>query len=296
MPRWNNMVIIHTVVDHIEGDFDTLRIFLKSPASDPRQKIELIGINFPFKAIDERWSTLYNLELNQSAFEPSRRQARANIILNIEFERRNPYRISDATHLSELPEIWENKKDVSEYLDSHDFVETEADEIRQLAHTIADEDFGFWTAVRSIANWVNTYIAYSYDLQHKKYRGALETLVSRRGTCSDFVHLFLALARNLNIPSRAMVGLQKHRRSWKMHSWAEVYDPQIGWAPLDLVSQPVNMTLGSGYIGISAGYNCAVRFYAYYSNKEELDSNVRLELKQYYIIKNRPVEIEFFDG
>jgi len=296
MPRWNNMVIIHTVVDHIEGDFDSLRVFLKSPASDARQKIDLIGINYPFKVTHERWSTLYNLELKRNDFDPRRKQTRANIILNIDFERRNPYRISDATRLSELPGIWENTPEVSDYLGPHDYVETDADEIRQVAHTIVDEDFGFWTAVRAIANWVTTYVAYSYNLQHTKYRGALETLRSRRGTCSDFVHLFLALARNKNIPARAMVGLQRHRRTWIMHSWAEVYDPQIGWAPIDLVSQPVNMTLGNGYIGISAGHNCATRFYAYYSDKEEPDSSVRLRLKQYYIIKNRPVEIEFFEG
>ncbi|NHI89321.1 MAG: transglutaminase domain-containing protein [Candidatus Thorarchaeota archaeon] len=289
------MVIIHTMLNHVDGDFDTLRVFLKCPSSDPRQKIELIGINHPFKVTHERWSTLYNLEINHQAFDPRTKQASANIILNIDFERRNPYRISDATSIADLPEILKEIPDIADYLESHDYIETGADEISQLASEIVNEDQSFWSAVRAIAQWVNTYIVYSYDLQDKNYRGALETLRSRRGTCSDFVHLFLALARNNNIPSRAMVGLQRHRRSWKMHSWAEVYDPQIGWAPIDVVSQPVNLTLDSGYIGISAGYNCAVRLFAYYDSQRETNSSVKLKLKQYYVIRNQPIEIEFFE-
>lgn len=290
------MVIIHTLIDHLDSEFDTLRLFIKSPATDPRQKVELIGVNHPFKVTHERWSTLYNLELTRNAFNPHTRQAHANIILNIDFERRNPYRISDSSTISDLDAIWEENPEVKDYLEPHDYVQSDAEEIRNLANSIVDDDQGFWSAVRAIAQWVTTYIAYSYDLQHTKYRGALETLKSRRGTCSDFVHLFLALTRSKNIPSRAIVGLQQHRRSWKMHSWAEVYDPQIGWAPLDLVAQPVNLTLGNSYIGISAGYNCEVRFYAYYSSDmDESNAKVNLKLKQHYFIRNQPIEIEFYD-
>lgn len=287
------MVYIHTIIDHIDGDFDLLRVFIKSPRSDPRQKVEFIGTNYRFKENHERWSNIYDLELTKDAFVQN--QARVNIILNIDFEKRNPYRVSNETPISDLPSIWDEVPDVKDYLDSHDFVEITSEEIQEKAMELGEGNPGFWTTVRTIAQWINTYIAYSYDLRHKEYRGALETLRSRRGTCSDFVHLFLALARNLNIPCRAMVGLHRVGRSWEAHSWAEVYDPEYEWTPLDVVSQPTNLTLGSDYIGISAGYNCAVRFYAYYRAEEE-SLPVKLEFKQYYVIGNRTVEIEFFDS
>ncbi len=295
IPKWNNLVTIHTIIDHLEGDFDLMRIFLKAPIIDPRQKIEFIGTNHRFKVNHERWSTIYDLELTKESFQPPRNQARANIILNIEYERRNPYRVSNETLLSDLPSIWDENSEVKEYLETHDFVEKDSKEIQKKAMEFAEGNPGFWTTVRNIANWINTYIAYSYNLQKKEYRGALETLKSRRGTCSDFVHLFLALTRNLNIPSRAMIGLHRVRRSWEAHSWAEVFDPQYGWTPLDVVAQPTKMVLGRDYIGISAGYNCAVRFYAYYNSKEESGPPVKLEFKQYYIIGRNTIEIEFFD-
>jgi transglutaminase-like putative cysteine protease len=287
------MVYIHTIVDHIEGDFENLRIFLKSPRSDLRQKVEFIGANHRFKENQERWSNIYDFELTKESFD-SRNQARVNIILNIDFSGRNPYRVSNDTPVSNLPLIWDDVSDVKDYLEAHDFVEVQAKEIQEKAKEFREGNPGFWPVVRKIANWINTYVVYAYDLRQKEYRGALETLRSRRGTCSDFVHLFLALARNLNIPARAMVGLHRVGRKWETHSWAEVYDPEYEWTPIDLVSQPVNLTLGSNYIGISAGYNCAVRFYAFYKSEKE-SPPVNLKFRQYYIIGNRSVEIEFFD-
>ena len=293
LPQWKNMVYIHTIIDHIDGDFDTLRVFLKSPRSDLRQHVEFIGTNHRFKENVERWSNIYDLELPKDAFN-SRNQARANIILNVDFNRRNPYRVSNETPISNLQAIWDEVPDVKDYLEAHDFVEMQSEEIQEKAKELGEGNPGFWPAVRRIANWINTYVVYAYNLRQKEYRGALETLRSRRGTCSDFVHLFLAIARNMNIPARAMVGLQKVGRNWETHSWAEVYDPEYEWTPLDLVRQPVNLTFGNDYIGISAGYNCAVRFYAYY-NSEKGSPPVNLRFKQYYVIGNRPVEIEFFD-
>ena len=293
LPRWNNIVYIHTIIDHIEGNFDKLRVFLKSPQSDPRQKIEFIGTNHRFKENHERWSNIFDFELTKASFDEND-QARVNIILNLDFERKNPYIVHNETPLSNLPAIWDDVPDVQEYLEAHEFVEVDADEIQDKAREFRTDDPGFWSTVRKVANWVNTYIVYSYNLQQMKYRGALETLRSRKGTCSDFVHLFLALARNLQIPARAMVGLQRVGPTWKPHSWAEVYDPEYEWTPIDLVTQPVNLTLGSGYLGISAGYNCAVRFYAYYNDGKDSPS-VDLSFKQYYVIGNRNVEIEFYD-
>ncbi|MHA2142065.1 MAG: transglutaminase-like domain-containing protein [Candidatus Thorarchaeota archaeon] len=298
LPQWRNIAISHTSVKWSSGNFENLRLFLKSPPSDLRQKVEFIGTNFPFKINKERWSTIFDVGIPRESFDASDNQVRVNIAMNIDFAKKNPYRRCQGYKLSELDDVWAETPSLEpEYLGTSEFVETESDEIRKRADSIVDRTQDFWKAVRTIADWVNTYIVYSFELQDLNYRGALETLRTRQGTCSDFVHLFLALARALRIPSRAIIGLQwqPRRRTWTTHSWAEVFDPQYGWTPMDLVAQPVNLNLGPNYIRISASYNCAVRFYAYYTTPESETDRPRFKINQHYLFGNQSVQIRFFD-
>jgi hypothetical protein len=62
---------------------------------------------------------------------------------------------------------------------------------------------------------------------------------SKRGNCTDFHSLFIAMARSQGIPARFEIGfpLPADKTSSEIagyHCWAEFFDPQNGWIPVDI--------------------------------------------------------------
>jgi transglutaminase-like putative cysteine protease len=62
---------------------------------------------------------------------------------------------------------------------------------------------------------------------------------AKKGNCTDFHSLFIAMTRSQGIPSRFEIGfpLPTDRHSSDIagyHCWAEFFDPQIGWIPVDI--------------------------------------------------------------
>jgi transglutaminase-like putative cysteine protease len=62
---------------------------------------------------------------------------------------------------------------------------------------------------------------------------------SKRGNCTDFHSLFIAMARSQGIPSRFEIGfpLPADKTSADIagyHCWAEFFDPAHGWMPVDI--------------------------------------------------------------
>ena len=62
---------------------------------------------------------------------------------------------------------------------------------------------------------------------------------AKKGNCTDFHSLFIAMARSQGIPARFEIGFQlppdKHQADIAgYHCWAEFFDPQNAWVPVDI--------------------------------------------------------------
>lgn len=62
---------------------------------------------------------------------------------------------------------------------------------------------------------------------------------AKKGNCTDFHSLFIAMARSQGIPARFEIGfpLPPDKQSSEIagyHCWAEFFDPQNGWIPVDI--------------------------------------------------------------
>src|ERR1700730_2733514 len=62
---------------------------------------------------------------------------------------------------------------------------------------------------------------------------------ARKGNCTDFHSLFIAMARSQGIPARFEIGFplppDKHAAEIAgYHCWAEFFEPQHGWIPVDI--------------------------------------------------------------
>lgn len=109
------------------------------------------------------------------------------------------------------------------YLMPDKYIESDSDEIKKLAQSLKGKTLNE-TAVRTF-RWVATNIKYegysSYD------RGALYALKEKKGDCSEFAYLFVALCRANGIPARVVGGYICSENAIlsadKYHNWAEVY-------------------------------------------------------------------------
>ncbi len=86
-----------------------------------------------------------------------------------------------------------------------------------------------------------------------------EVLVSRRGVCQDFTHLFLSCARQQGLPAAYVSGYlltkpppgqPRLRGADAMHAWASIFVPEVGWVDYD----PTNTCFaGAGHIVVARG-------------------------------------------
>ena len=88
-----------------------------------------------------------------------------------------------------------------------------------------------------------------------------EALTARAGVCQDFTHIFIALARQLGIPSRYVSGYLFPRTAGESrtadhatHAWAECYLPGLGWTGFDPTN---NEDAGDGHIRVAIGRDYA---------------------------------------
>jgi transglutaminase-like putative cysteine protease len=84
-----------------------------------------------------------------------------------------------------------------------------------------------------------------------------EALNARCGVCQDFTHIFIALARQVGIPSRYVSGYlfprtesENRTAAHATHAWAECYVPELGWCGFDPTN---NEDASEGHIRVAVG-------------------------------------------
>ncbi len=112
---------------------------------------------------------------------------------------------------------------LEQFLSPQKYIETEHPEIFHQAQELREDNPA--ETVHNIFRWVSNSIRYTGYLQNP--RGALYALRYRKGDCTEFMALFVALCRANGIPARGMSGYVCEKDSVlqpeKYHNWAEVY-------------------------------------------------------------------------
>ncbi|NYZ79612.1 transglutaminase domain-containing protein [Candidatus Micrarchaeota archaeon] len=109
--------------------------------------------------------------------------------------------------------------------------------IREMARNITANSSDDFERVSKLALWVNRQLTYDLSLAGES-KDAEWILQNRRGVCSEYSTLFVALARSIGIPARIVEGLayDDAKNEWTGHAWAEAY---IGtWVPVDPTWNP----------------------------------------------------------
>lgn len=215
------------------GTVDKIIIKLKYPHSDFQQKV-LFKDSTPDPSKKEFISRgshdLYTYELEPTTEE-------MEIITRFEIQitgKKAPI------SRSPFPIILE-KQNLKYYVQPTPLVESDAIEIQELAENLTALSKFLINSVSRIIRWITKYLRPDESFLEKR-QSALGTFHSKKGTCEDINHLFNAICRAVNIPARIAMGVSKSAAGWGRHVWSEVYDPQFGWFPVDVLYRPTQVS------------------------------------------------------
>lgn len=121
----------------------------------------------------------------------------------------------------------EDKRDMR-YLLPSEYVESDSEEIIQLANEITKNSNSDMKKTRAIHDWVCKNIAYDVEALNSgnvRIYGAIDTLSGKKAVCNGYANLTAALNRAVGIKTKIIHGQAKNENSGEYigHAWNEVY-------------------------------------------------------------------------
>lgn len=110
------------------------------------------------------------------------------------------------------------------------YIEKDHPQIQQIAKSLLGRDE--MATVKKVYSYVLENL--EYGSRSRKDLGALRAAQKKRGDCSEYADLFVALCRALDIPARVITGYAMRPDDVApKHHWVEVYLQEYGWVPFD---------------------------------------------------------------
>jgi Transglutaminase-like superfamily len=137
-----------------------------------------------------------------------------------------------------LAEVRLNEKERKEYLEPDKLVPVTGLPA-QLAVNVTQGKTTPLEKARAIYDYVFTTMRYDKTGTGWGHGDVLYACDAKKGNCTDFHSLFIAMARSQGIPARFEIGfpLPQDKHSAEIagyHCWAEFFEPEHGWIPVDI--------------------------------------------------------------
>jgi transglutaminase-like putative cysteine protease len=131
-----------------------------------------------------------------------------------------------------------DKKDTQLYLSADKLVPITGVPAELAAQVSAGKDSQLAKA-RAIYDYVFANMSYDKSGTGWGHGDVLYACNAKKGNCTDFHSLFIAMARSQGIPARFEIGFSvpSDKTSGEItgyHCWAEFFNPQNGWVPVDI--------------------------------------------------------------
>lgn len=171
---------------------------------------------------------------------------------------------------------------IFEFLNDEKYIEKDNENIKQKALELKGKNTE--QTLKNIYSFVNSKVKYiGYN---SKDIGALITLFTKSGDCTEFSDLFVALCRSNNIPARFVEGLTLDYNDTPKHCWVEVYMNKYGWVRFDPTTGNSSTfeKMQNRYIQLSTVRNDLVlnnyHFYAnwYWGDSVEINQNFEIKI------------------
>ncbi len=141
------------------------------------------------------------------------------------------------------------REGMEKFLRKTSFIDFDSEEVVNLSNQLNLSELSPLDCAKTVLNTINQnagLIQFDEELVDKIICGeslgysASETLRRRKGTCGEFTNVFIALMRLNKIPCKYICGFYLNPEHQTLHAWAEFYDKNLGWVPVD----PQNGMLG----------------------------------------------------
>ncbi len=219
------------LVKNIPSNSKSLEVWIPAPQSDGHQTVSDLKIlcGLPYTLQNES-------EYNNSILAiKSDKNIPGNFPVSMEFlVTRTGYKVSDKL-------IDPNDAQSSEYLKRclmPDNLAPTSGVIAETALKIVDNDMTAFEKSRALYDYVVSTMDYDKTGAGWGRGDAIYACNAKKGNCTDFHSLFIAMARACGIPSRFVIGFpipdgKKQGEIHGYHCWAEFYINGLGWAPID---------------------------------------------------------------
>ncbi|KYC44424.1 MAG: Transglutaminase-like superfamily protein [Candidatus Methanofastidiosum methylothiophilum] len=219
--------VITTKINNIDADVGEIKLWVALPIDcGTQQNVSIISIDPEPNKIDifpEACTRVCYWDFNSSL--PT--NSSIVIIQKISFVA-NPFTTSIDPSLIEPYDSYLGI--YNEYTKPSQRVESDDPDIIAMAKKVVGNEKNPYKKADRIYGWVVKNI--TYEIQDQEL-GARYAFYNRKGDCTEFATLFVAMCRSQGIPARLVHGYLYGTDTSAGHMWAEIYLPPYGWVPAD---------------------------------------------------------------
>lgn len=216
-------------IKDIPPDTAELKIWLPYPPQTPYQKVETVTVSPEVPALFTYDNTYHNKIIYGYFKSPP-----DSVDIKVSYKIR---RYEYSNYLKGLHTKPNLDEDLTKYLISNKLMVVSSD-IKKMADDITKGKSTTMEKARAIYDYVFQNVSYDKTIPGWGRGDTKRVCIIKAGNCSDFHSLFVSLARACGIPAKFVMGfsIPKEREGEikTYHCWAEFYDRQLGWVPVDV--------------------------------------------------------------
>lgn len=176
----------------------------------------------------------------------------------------------------------ENSPIYQEHTIPEHLIESNNTLIATTAQNVVGEETNPQEMALKIYEFVVDRLTYEAQLEEQ---GAIWALQNRKGDCSEYSYLFVALSRAVGIPSRVLAGFAFNNYVQSLsdgHMWAEYYLENYGWVPVDAGWSMFDELDGRHFASLLGEFEISeaplyVNYYITYNDDAQLESYQTLQ-------------------
>ena len=213
---------------------ERVRVWIPAARSDDFQEVKVISANGDLKLKKTRESRFGN----QMYYAESSKEKSPDLYFEVIYDVVRHERLTMGVARPRLAEVQLKESDRKQYLQPDKLVPVTglpAD----LALKVTAGDSTPLEKARAIYDYVFTTMRYDKTGTGWGHGDVLYACDAKKGNCTDFHSLFIAMARSQGIPARFEIGfpLPPDKHSAEIagyHCWSDFFEPQHGWVPVDI--------------------------------------------------------------
>ena len=213
---------------------ERVRVWIPAARSDDFQEVKVISANGDLKLKKTRDSRFGN----QMYYAESSKEKSPDLHFEVIYDVVRHERLTMGVARPRLAEVQLKESDRKQYLQPDKLVPVTglpAD----LALKVTAGDSTPLEKARAIYDYVFTTMRYDKTGTGWGHGDVLYACDAKKGNCTDFHSLFIAMARSQGIPARFEIGfpLPPDKHSAEIagyHCWSDFFEPQHGWVPVDI--------------------------------------------------------------